>query len=210
LKIFRTPTLLQLIFSGITWRLGSSSKVVYLTFDDGPMPGPTDFVLEQLAHHQAKATFFCIGDNIRKHPSTFEKILKENHQTSNHTFHHLNAWKTSAKEYVNDINRCQDLLPIGSGKNLFRPPFGKLNPFHFFALSNMHIVMWDLLSYDFDSKSDPAKSLEKLKRLTRNGSIIVFHDSLKAEKNLRVILPAYLQFLTDSGYQMKKISQDCN
>jgi len=210
LKIFRTPTLLQLIFSGITWRLNDSSKVVYLTFDDGPMPGPTDFVLEQLAFHHAKATFFCIGDNIRKHPSTFEKILKENHQTGNHTYHHLNGWNTSDKEYVNDITRCQDLLPAASGKNLFRPPFGKINPFHFSALSNMHIIMWDLLSYDFDTKSDPAKSLEKLKRLTRNGSIIVFHDSLKAEKNLRIILPAYLQFLTDSGYQMKKISQDRN
>lgn len=170
------------------------------------MPGPTDFVLEQLARHRATATFFCIGDNIRKHPSTFEKILAGNHQTGNHTFHHLNGWKTSATEYLRDVNHCQELLPSTSGKVLFRPPFGKLNPRHFAALEKMHIVMWDLLSYDFDSGCDPEKSLEQLKRLTRSGSIVVFHDSLKAEKNLKLILPTYLQFLTDSGFKVEKIN----
>lgn len=206
MRFYRTPALLQKIFPGLFWKLNPPAKTVYLTFDDGPMPGPTDFVLEQLARHSATATFFCIGDNIRKHPSTFEKILAGNHQTGNHTFHHINGWKTSATEYLRDVNHCQELLPPTSGKVLFRPPFGKLNPRHFAALEKMHIVMWDLLSYDFDSGCDPEKSLEQLKRLTRSGSIVVFHDSLKAEKNLKLILPPYLQFLTDSGFKVEKIN----
>ncbi|MFM7329215.1 MAG: polysaccharide deacetylase family protein [Bacteroidota bacterium] len=139
MNIYKTPRVLPLLFPGLLWRVKSSSAVVYLTFDDGPMPGPTDFVLDQLAAHRAHATFFCIGDNIRKHPQTFQRIRREGHLPANHTFNHLSGWGTGTRRYHENIQQCDDVLMKQHDEpRLFRPPYGRLNPAH---RSNHRVVM---------------------------------------------------------------------
>ncbi|MFM7195535.1 MAG: polysaccharide deacetylase family protein [Bacteroidota bacterium] len=203
MNIYKTPRFLPLLFPGLLWRVKTSSAVVYLTFDDGPMPGPTDFVLDQLAAHRAHATFFCIGDNIRKHPETFQRIRREGHLPANHTFNHLSGWGTGTRRYHENIQQCDDVLMNQPDEpRLFRPPYGRLNPAH---RSNHRVVMWDLLSCDYDPALDPQQSLQALKTGTGPGSIVVFHDSLKAEKNLRYLLPRYLEFLSSAGYRMETL-----
>lgn len=213
MHLYQTPRILPLLFPRLTWRVHTEAPVVHLTFDDGPMPGPTDFVLDQLAGHQAQATFFCIGDNVRKHRETFLRIRQEGHLPANHTYHHLNGWKTGSRRYIENIRHCDDIMDMRVGEpRLFRPPYGRLNPFTRSAASSLsgwqmdhRIIMWDLLSCDYDPQLDVAESLQALKSGTRPGSIVVFHDSLKAEKNLRYLLPRYLEFLSASGYRMKTI-----
>lgn len=188
------------------WEPEQNNKTVYLTFDDGPVPGPTDFVLNLLATHQAKATFFCIGDNVRKHPETFNEVIRQGHRVGNHTFNHLSAWSTATSRFLDNVEECQRLLPE-STIPLFRPPFGKITP----GLSRQlrskgySIIMWDLLSFDYDRNIDIQNSLRQLKRLTRPGSIVVFHDSHKALAQLQQLLPPYMEFLSISGYQMAPI-----
>lgn len=206
MRFHRMPSLISGLFPDLVWRINNPhERSVYLTFDDGPMPGPTDFVLDQLAGFSAKATFFCIGDNIIKHPDVFQKILTEGHQVGNHTYHHLNGWSVPAAQYYTDIMECE--MAIGSlhSTGIFRPPFGKLHPSYRRILPHMKIIMWDILSCDYDYTLDPQKALAEIKSLTRPGSIVVFHDSLKAEKNLRSMLPGYLKFLQSEGYTLKSI-----
>ncbi|MFZ9980981.1 MAG: polysaccharide deacetylase family protein, partial [Cyclobacteriaceae bacterium] len=194
MQFHRLPGLISGLFSDLVWRIeNSKERCVYLTFDDGPMPGPTDFVLEQLSGFSAKATFFCIGDNICKHPEVYQKILSEGHRIGNHTFRHLNGWSVRASQYFTDILECETAIGSANSVLLFRPPFGKLHPSYRQILPHMKIVMWDILSCDYDHTLNPQKGLSEIKRLTRPGSIVVFHDSLKAEKNLRNMLPEYLK-----------------
>lgn len=208
LGFYRTPWILRWLAPGLTWSLEpeQKQKVVYLTFDDGPVPGPTDFVLTTLATHDAKATFFCIGDNVRKHPETFQQVIHEGHRVGNHTFNHLSAWSTETSRFLKNVEECQRILPE-STTPLFRPPFGKITP----GLSSQlrskgySIIMWDLLSFDYDRNINIQNSLRQLKRLTRPGSIVVFHDSHKAMAQLRQLLPPYMEFLSTSGYQMESI-----
>ena len=207
-RFYRIPPLLRWLAPALKWRIASvpEEKVVYLTFDDGPVPGPTDFVLAELAKRQAKATFFCIGDNIRKHPETFRRVISEGHRVGNHTFNHISAWSNQSSYFINNVEECQHLLP-NNDFPLFRPPFGKITP----GLSRMlrvmgyTIIMWDLLSYDYDKQINTGRALQQLKRLTRPGSIVVFHDSHKAMPQLKQMLPPYLEFLSASGYRMAAI-----
>jgi len=206
MRFHRMPALIPVLFSDLVWRIKDPmERCVYLTFDDGPMPGPTDFVLDQLSGFSAKATFFCIGDNIRKHPEAYQRILSEGHQVGNHTFRHLNGWSVKASQYYSDILECESVIGSAHSALLFRPPFGKLHPSYRQILPHMKIIMWDILSCDYDPTLNPQKALSKIQGLTRPGSIVVFHDSLKAEKNLRSILPAYLRFLQSEGYALKSI-----
>jgi peptidoglycan-N-acetylglucosamine deacetylase len=203
----RTPFFLPLFYPSLIWRMPSANRELYLTFDDGPVDGPTDFVLEELKNHSVRATFFCIGDNIRKHPDVFKKIIDGGHTIGNHTFHHLNGWKTSTSAYLENIKLLDAQLPPGYGTlpTAFRPPYGKITRSQVKALRNYNIIMWDVLSRDYDQHLAPDKCLNNSIRATREGSIIVFHDSYKAERNLRYVLPKYISHFLEKGFTFKVI-----
>lgn len=191
------PAWFQDLFPNLTWQLPGMDKTVYLTFDDGPHPEITPWVLDQLDRYNMKATFFCVGDNVRKYPEVKNMLTKRGHAVGNHTMHHIKGWGTSIQDYISDIEQCNAL----TSTPLFRPPYGRIKPSQARILRKEYrIIMWSLLSCDFDRKLDTVKALDGLLRKTRNGSIVVFHDSVKAEQNLKVLLPPYLQFLHDNGF----------
>lgn len=193
----KTPWLLRTIFKQLLWRLPNQGNTIYLTFDDGPIPGVTPWVLDTLAQHQAKATFFCVGENVTKHPHIYKEVLAAGHRVGNHTYNHLNGWKTPTDDYLENVARCAKTL----NSKLFRPPYGKLSPAQLAALQkNYQIVMWDVLSADFDQSIQPEQCLQNVLTHTQSGSIVVLHDSLKAEINLRYILPRLLEHFSKQGY----------
>ena len=193
-------------FSSYYWHGNREEKKVYLTFDDGPTPIVTDFVLKELTKFDFKATFFCIGDKIEQFPKIYKQLLEQGHATGNHTQHHLNAWKTSHGKYIKDIETCSRQV----NSRLFRPPYGRITGSLTTSLVNngYKIVLWDLLSGDFDQRRTAASCLENLKKNTRNGSVIVFHDSEKSYDKLQKILPQYLEFLKDQGWKSESITMD--
>jgi peptidoglycan/xylan/chitin deacetylase (PgdA/CDA1 family) len=196
------PSWLQKLFPSLTWNAPGIVPTVYLTFDDGPHPEITPWVVEQLRPYNMQATFFCVGDNAKKFPETLELIKKEGHQLGNHTMHHIKGWNTSTAEYLKDIEQCQYYTQT----NLFRPPYGRISKQQIKALKEkFRIVMWSLLSCDFDRQLNQEKALQGLITKTKNGSIVVFHDSVKAENNLRFILPKYLDYLHKKGYTCKTL-----
>lgn len=207
----KTPRIIKKLFSRYTWCFSSVKKEIYLTFDDGPIPIVTEFVLDQLKQYNAKATFFCIGDNITKHPLVYNQILKEGHSIGNHTYNHLNGWKYTLKNYILNIKKTQGIIENHSkGKvftKLFRPPYGKIKHSQATELINKgyKIVMWDVLSADFDKNISKEKCLENVLKNTYNGSIIVFHDSIKAKEKLYYALPKFLEKYTRKGYTFKAI-----
>jgi peptidoglycan-N-acetylglucosamine deacetylase len=191
------PSWFQNFFPRFVWHIPHPPKTVYLTFDDGPHPEITPWVIEQLKQHQVKATFFCVGDNIRKYPETFGMLKANGHQVGNHTMHHLKGWNTADGEYIADVEACHAYV----GSTLFRPPYGRIKRTQAkLLLSRYKIVMWSLLALDFERNLNQEKALQGLKNKTRNGDIIVFHDSAKAEQNLKFLLPLYLQFLNEKGF----------
>lgn len=182
-------------------------KALYLTFDDGPIPEETPWVLEQLAEYNAKALFFCVGDNLERHPDIARAALAAGHQLGNHTHHHLSGWSTPAEAYYEDIARCQTtldaVLPTGAPQ-FFRPPYGRITPAASRQLEPRYrIVMWDLLTCDYDRDYAPEKCLRDALRLTRPGSVVVFHDSLKASRNMRYVLPRYLAHFAGLGFRFE-------
>lgn len=199
--LVKSPLLLKWYYSSLVWHQNRSEKVVYLTFDDGPVPVVTDFVLNTLKDSGVKATFFCIGDNIRRHPELFDRLKQGGHAIGNHTYNHLRGWKTADEVYLQNYSQCQEL----TGTHLFRPPYGRIRKSQVSALRKadpeIRIIMWDVLSGDFDQQLSPEKCAENVIRHTTNGSIIVFHDSIKAFDRLKVALPAALQYLSNQGYQ---------
>ena len=210
--LVKPPLLLKWYYPDLIWNKPRSKKIVYLTFDDGPIPNVTDFVLNTLKSYNAKATFFCIGDNIIKHPAIFERLKTEGHRIGNHTFNHLNGWKTNDATYLENFTKCQELTQT----NLFRPPYGRIKKSQIRKLkveslklkavnstpnSKLQIIMWDVLSGDFDQNLSPQKCLQNVINNTNNGAIIVFHDSLKAFERLKYVLPKTIQYLSDKGYQ---------
>ena len=197
------------LFPNYIWKIKTPEQKVFLTFDDGPTPEVTNWVLGQLKIYNAKATFFCIGDNIQKYPGTFQQILSENHTIGNHTFNHLNGWKTATEYYIENVKLCQSEIKKEnkSPTNLFRPPYGKIKPSQSKRLRKMgyKIIMWDIISYDFDQTISKEKCLDNVLKNIENGSIIVFHDSQKAWKNLEYVLPKTLKLLNEKGYCCEKI-----
>ena len=196
------------MFPKRVWAFPFSEKQVYLTFDDGPIPEVTPWVLDELKKHNAKATFFCIGDNVRKHPELFSRIISEGHALGNHTFNHLNGRKTKAEDYIHNVLKADEMMkrsipqsskPEAGSALLFRPPYGKITSKQAKILRNKgyRIIMWDVLSADFDSDVSEEKCLQNVLKNINPGSIIVFHDSLKAEKNLRYALPRVLNFISE-------------
>jgi len=208
--IFRTPFFLPWLYPQLTWQIATTAREIYLTFDDGPIPGPTEFVLQQLERVQAKATFFCIGDNVKKHPAIFQRILAGGHAVGNHTFHHVKGWGMGTEAYLDEIRRCDEAIhdhrPAENQRRLFRPPYGRISRRQIRSLSDYSIIMWDVLTHDYSRSIQPDRCLSGAVRTTRNGSIVVFHDSLKAEKNLSFVLPRYLDHFSALGYTFKAIS----
>ena len=206
----KTNSIIKKIFRNYIWDIPNVENKIYLTFDDGPIPEITEWVLEELKKHHAKATFFCIGNNIEKHPTIFTKLINEGHSIGNHTFNHLNGWKTSTKEYLENAKRCEvSISNLQSANcNLFRPPYGKIKPSQSKKIrkSGYKIIMWDVLSGDYDSSISPQKCLENVLENVRSGSIIVFHDSIKAFPNLEYTLPRVLENLSKKGFVFDAIS----
>lgn len=199
---FKTPALLPKIFPSAIWKVNTPLKEVYLTFDDGPHPEITTWVLNQLSDYDAKATFFCVGENVQRFPEIYSKIIHSGHGTGNHTFNHLNGWNTEVGKYVSNINDCEKYV----NSNLFRPPYGRITPLQVRHLKNrFRIIMWTILSRDFEQNLDVHKSLREIVRGTTNGSILVFHDSTKAFKNLKYLLPRVLSELSAQGYIFKSL-----
>lgn len=202
---FRTPFWLTKVYPSCVWRIDTDQADLYLTFDDGPHPMATDFVLKQLALYGAKATFFCVGENAQKYPDLMQRIFIEGHAIGNHTMHHLNGWKTSRRGYLRDIQEARAFVP----SNLFRPPYGRIGPRQLREITRgpqaMTVIMWDLLAGDFDPTLKPETSLERMVLLARPGSILVMHDSAKAWMSLSYTLPKLLDHFSSRGYAFKAL-----
>ena len=173
---------------------------MYLTFDDGPHPEITKWVMNELQKVNAKGTFFVVGENAERYPKIISEVISRGHQLGNHTYHHIKGWQKSEEEYIKEIEQCASHIP---NTGLFRPPYGQIN---FKAIpkinENYEVIMWDVLTKDYLPRLHKKRALRRIKRLTKPGSIIVFHDSEKAEKNLKALLPPYLGFLKDNRYRM--------
>lgn len=196
-----SPFWLKALYPDFVWKMPDREKSLYLTFDDGPIPEVTEKVLDTLHQYRAKATFFCIGDNVRKYPEVFQKVKEQQHSIGNHTFNHLNGWNTPLSEYQENIEKCHHQLGIET--TLFRPPYGRIKKKQARQVLNsrLKIVMWDVLSGDFSKDLSPETCLKKTIQYSRPGSILLFHDSLKAEKNMTYALPRVLDHFTNQGYQ---------
>lgn len=195
----------------LIWDVQTTAKEIFLTFDDGPIPGLTDYILRELEHFEAKATFFCVGDNIRKHPEIFQKVYKKGHAIGNHTFNHLKKWQADLNTYLENTEQCRKIietyLPGKTPEQLFRPPYGQVSPAAIRNLKkNYKIIMWDILTYDFDEYHTASESLTITIKHTRPGSIVVWHDNYKAEKKLKYMLPRYLEHFSALGYKFTKLS----
>jgi peptidoglycan/xylan/chitin deacetylase (PgdA/CDA1 family) len=198
----KTPAFLPFFMPGFTWRMPPRDKSLYLTFDDGPIPELTPWVLETLERHNARATFFCVGDNVRKHPAVFQQVQQAGHALGNHTFNHLNGWKTDMDAYLENVALCRQVVD----SKLFRPPYGLITRAQRKILARQYqIVMWDVLSGDFSQTLSPEQCLANVLRHARPGSIIVLHDSLKAERNLRFVLPRVLEHFGREGYRFEAL-----
>lgn len=198
----KTPRLLRWIYPNLIWKKPvKNTNTIYITFDDGPIPEVTPFVLNALAEYGAKATFFCIGDNVNKHPDIYQQVLDAGHSVGNHTFNHLKGWETPDDTYVDNYNHCRGVVK----SDLFRPPYGKIKKSQIERLQkanpNIQIIMWDVLSGDFDLRLKPERCLRRVISKTCPGSIIVFHDSIKAFPILEEVLPKALAFWKKKGYE---------
>lgn len=204
--LYQIPTVIQRLFRGVVWRLSPNEHSVGLTFDDGCVPEVTPQVLDILAHYGIKATFFCVGDNIRKYPDLFKRIVAEGHSVGNHSFHHLAGLKTSTDEYLKDVAQTDELISqnLPAAKNnsmLFRPPYGRMRLSQKRTLQSNHtIVLWDILTHDYNQCYTPDRILRIVKSCVRNGSIIVFHDSLKAQAQMLPALPLVIEYLKKQNF----------
>ncbi|WP_345950404.1 polysaccharide deacetylase family protein [Mucilaginibacter sp. PAMB04274] len=203
--LVKTPWLLKKLYPKLVWNQNRTEPVLYLTFDDGPIPIVTPFVLRTLKHYHAKATFFCIGDNVQKHPDIFKQLQADGHAIGNHTFNHLKGWKTEDAVYTQNFLQADELLH----SSLFRPPYGRIKRSQIKQLKalrpDLQIIMWDVLSGDFDMTLKPHDCLKGVLKHTGNGAIIVFHDSLKAFNRLEYVLPRALAEWSKAGYRFETL-----
>ena len=198
--LIKTPLVLKLLYPKLLWDAEGDNRSIFVTFDDGPIPIVTPFVLNILKQYDAKATFFCIGDNVRKHPDVFEQVKNDGHAIGNHTFSHLNGWHTDDTTYLDNFLKADELI----GSNLFRPPYGRIKRSQAKLLQqakpDIQIVMWNVLSADFDVNISPEKCLDNVIRHVKPGDIVLFHDSLKAKDRMEYALPRALEYWSKKGY----------
>lgn len=200
----RLPRVLTGFFPGAIWRLPDNGKRVVLTFDDGPIPEVTPWVLDLLRQEQIKACFFCVGENVKRYPHIYQQILDEGHQVGNHTFNHLQGLKTPSRDYFRNIEKAAGYIQ----SDLFRPPHGLMRWTQFNEISkNYQVVMWDILSGDYKPELSPENLIQNVLDFVRPGSIITFHDSIKSKKNLMVALPEIISKLKEQEYQFTKLPQ---
>ena len=201
----KSPWLLKLLYPTCLWKVETKEKILYLTFDDGPHPVVTSWVLDLLNHYNAKATFFCIGNNVSQQTLTYEKIKGEGHAVGNHTYDHLNGWKTSDEIYLQNILKAKEIIH----SNLFRPPYGRITNFQLRQLSanafKLRTVMWSVLSGDFDKDLSDEQCFLNVARNGKPGSIIVFHDSEKAFNKLKIVLPKVLDYFSKKGFKFESM-----
>ena len=199
----------RLLYPSLLWNIPRNRNNIYLSFDDGPHPEITSWVLETLSKYQAKATFFCVGENIDKHPNIFKKLIAEGHSFGNHTHNHLKGWNTSTTQYLENVLEAEAVISRFSrnsgDQRLFRPPYGKIKPSQAkrLQLLNYKIVMWDALSADFDSKISAEDCFNNVIENCKAGSIVVFHDSEKASEKLKSVLPRVLEYYSEKGFNFK-------
>ncbi|WP_157207001.1 polysaccharide deacetylase family protein [Mariniflexile maritimum] len=211
----KTPLFVKKMFPNYVWDITTNTKSIYLTFDDGPTPEITNWVLNMLKSYHAKATFFCIGNNIEKHPEIFQNIIADGHSIGNHTHNHIKGWKTKANDYVDNIAKAESLIDsqIQNSElriqNLFRPPYGQITPKQGKKLLALgyKIIMWDVLSFDWDKNVSEETCFNNVISKATNGSIIVFHDSVKASKNLQYTLPRVLEFFSKKNFLFEALPQ---
>ena len=211
----KTPSLVRRLFPNYIWNLPTTEKVLYLTFDDGPTPEITEWTLDVLKQYNAKATFFCLGNNIEKYPSIFERLIKEGHCIGNHTFDHPRGWKTKTEDYVDEAIRTQEVINLKSSntkaskENLFRPPYGQITTKQgrFLRKLGYKIIMWDVLAFDWNNSITKEKCAQNVISKARSGSIIVFHDSVKASERMQYALPKVLDYFTKKGFEFKRIPE---
>jgi len=219
----KTPLVVQKLFSQYTWEIASDTKDIYLTFDDGPTPEITNWVLDLLKQYDAKATFFCIGKNIEIHPEIFQDIMHDGHTIGNHTYNHIKGWKSSVIDYVENVDKAQRIIhsqipnsklqsseienPQFTISNLFRPPYGQITPKQGSELIKLgyKVIMWSVLSIDWDDFVSRKICLNNVITKADSGSIIVFHDSIKASKNMQYALPKVLDYFSKKGYTFKSL-----
>ncbi|MCU4163710.1 polysaccharide deacetylase family protein [Carboxylicivirga caseinilyticus] len=202
----RPPQVIRNLFPGTTWRMPEQEKVIYFTFDDGPVEKETPWVMNLLNQYQIKATFFCVGENADNNQHLIQELLNNGHSVGNHAYNHLPAWKCSRSEYFNNIDKARPYIP----GNLFRPPHGQLYPWYMKELKSKFskVVMWDVLSMDYDKRLSKEQVLSNVTDNVRNGSVVVFHDSAKAWERLNYALPKSLDFLLEKGYRFEVLKMD--
>lgn len=198
--IEQPPRLLRVLYPKAIWRMYPKEKAVYLTFDDGPIPEITPWVLDLLDTYNIKATFFMVGDNIRKHPETFQMVVERGHRIGNHTFNHIRGFEFRTMNYLANTDKANETMKT----DLFRPPHGHMRFAQYHVLKKYYkIIMWDLVTRDYSKRVNGEQVFEIVKKYVRNGSIITFHDSLKAEKNMKYALPRSIKWLKEQGYEFK-------
>lgn len=198
----KTPYIAKIAYPSLVWDLPSDGNKIYITFDDGPHPEITPKVLEVLEKYNAKASFFCVGENVQKYPEVYQMLIDGGHSVGNHSFNHLNGWKTANKTYFENVDKAAELIE----SKLFRPPYGKISPAQINKLKQQYkIIMWSVLSYDFDKRVSPSKCLENCVKNAEAGSIVVFHDSEKAEVNMFYALKGFLDYFSSRGAEFAPI-----
>lgn len=203
--LVKTPKIIQKMFPNFHWKVETDQPTLYLTFDDGPIPGVTPWVLEQLNEYDAKATFFCVGSNVERHPNLLRQIQAAGHTIGNHTMTHKDGWLTDNLPYFHDIRHAGALVD----STLFRPPYGRMKPRQAqFLQRHYNIVMWDVLSGDFDPKLSPSDCYQNVIQNAGPGSIVVFHDSIKARENMEYALPRVLAYFAERGYAFGALTPD--
>ncbi|WP_353149039.1 polysaccharide deacetylase family protein [Flavobacterium sp.] len=209
--MIKVPKIIKHLFFNQVWNIPNSENTIYLTFDDGPTPEITEKVLEILDKNQIKATFFCIGDNVRKHPEIVQKIISKQHSVGNHTYSHLKGWNTPTKTYISNTEACRMKLNSQftiQNSQIFRPPYGKISPWQSYKLRKLgyKIIMWDVVSKDYDASISAEMCYENVIKNVSSGSIIVFHDSLKAKENMFNSLEKTIETLKNKGFNFEKIA----
>lgn len=216
----KTPAIVKRLFPRYVWDIATKDKSLYLTFDDGPTPEITDWTLDILKHYNAEATFFCIGNNIEKHPAIFHRIFDEGHAVGNHTFNHARGWKTKSGDYISEVTDTQKIIDskivnLKSSPdsyrdlNLFRPPYGQIKSKqgnHLLKLG-YKIIMWDVIAFDWKDSISSEKCYQNVISKAKSGSIVVFHDSVKASKHMQYALPKVLDYFSKKGYEFRRIPE---